>query len=72
MKHAMKTRTGEQTRARVFLRRDLGREPTRAEVDKVKGDANLKNRVTAAQVMEDFNSGAEVHTSSLRLQASNE
>ncbi|KAF9645825.1 hypothetical protein BDM02DRAFT_399723 [Thelephora ganbajun] len=58
--HALQTTTGEQTRARVFLRRDLGREPTGAEVEVIKKDKSLKGRVTAAQVMEDFNSGAEV------------
>ena len=63
VKHALKTNTGEQTRARVFLRRDLGREPTRAEVDAVKKDKSLKGRVTAAQIVEDFNSGTEVHPS---------
>ena len=59
MKHALKTSTGEQTRARVFLRRDLGREPTRAEVDASKKDKSLKDRVTVAQIVEDFNSGTE-------------
>ena len=67
MKHALKTTTGEQTRARVFLRRDLGREPTKAEVVETKGDMSLKDRVTTAQVMEDFNSGAEVCTFFLHL-----
>lgn len=58
--HALKTYTGEQTRARVFLRRNLGREPTRNEVDATKGDKSIKGRVTAAQIMQDFNSGNEV------------
>jgi hypothetical protein len=58
--HALKTSTGEQTRARVFLRRDLSKEPTRAEVEETKGDKSLKGRVTAAQVLGDFNSGREV------------
>jgi len=58
--HALKTNTGEQTRARVFLRRELGREPTKAEVGAIKKDKSLKGRVTVAQIMEDFNSGAEV------------
>ena len=58
--HALKTYTGEQTRARVFLRRNLGREPTRGEVDATKGDKSIKGRVTAAQIMQDFNSGNEV------------
>ena len=60
MKHALGTSTGEQTRARVFLRRDLGREPTKAEVEATKKDKSLKDRVTTAQIMEDFNSGTEV------------
>lgn len=60
VKHALKTNTGEQTRARVLLRRDLGREPTRAEVEAVKKDKSLKGRVTAAQIVADFNSGTEV------------
>ena len=60
MNHAHQTVTGEDTRARVFLRRDLSREPTRAEVAAIKRDKNLKNRVTTAQIMEDFNSGREV------------
>lgn len=67
MSHALRTATGEHTRARVFLRRDLGREPTRAEVATIKRDRNLKSRVTAAQIMEDFNSGREVPSSSLIL-----
>jgi hypothetical protein len=58
--HAIKTSTGEQTRARVFLRRELGREPTKAEVGATKKGKNLKSQVTVAQIMEDFNSGAEV------------
>jgi len=61
--HAFKTYTGEQTRARVFLRRSLGREPSRAEVDATKGDKSIKGRVTAAQIMQDFNSGSEVRPS---------
>ena len=60
MNHTLKTTTGEQTRARVFLRRELGREPTKAEVGAIKKDKSLKGRVTVAQVMEDFNSGTEV------------
>ena len=63
MNHALKTYTGEQTRARVFLRRNLGREPTRSEVDATKGDKSIKGRVTAAQIMQDFNSGNEVRPS---------
>jgi len=58
--HALKTYTGEQTRARVFLRRNLGREPNRTEVDATKGDKSIKGRVTAPQIMQDFNSGNEV------------
>ena len=58
--HALKTATGEQTRARVFLRRSLGREPTEDEVEATKKDKSLKGRITTAQVMEDFNSGIEV------------
>ena len=65
MKHALKTNTGEQTRARVFLRRDLNREPSQAEVDQVKKDKSLKSRVTPAQIVEDFNSGTEVRPSSI-------
>jgi hypothetical protein len=57
--HALQTVTGEYTRARVSLRRDFDREPTRAEVAAIK-DRSLKNRVTATQIMEDFNSGREV------------
>lgn len=60
MTHALKTSTGQQARARVFLRRNLGREPTGEEVTATKGDKSLKGRVTATQVLEDFNSGAEV------------
>ena len=58
--HALKTYTGEQARARVFLRRNLGREPNKSEVDGTKGDKSIKGRVTAAQIMEDFDSGKEV------------
>ncbi|KAF9789763.1 hypothetical protein BJ322DRAFT_555503 [Thelephora terrestris] len=57
--HALKVNTGEQTRARVFLRRNLGREPTSAEVEAIKKDDSLKGRVTAAQIMEDLDSGTE-------------
>ena len=67
MKHALKTSTGEQTRARVFLRRDLGREPTKAEVDATKKDKSLKDRVTMAQITEDLNSGVEVHPSFISI-----
>ena len=65
--HAIKTNTGDQTRARVFLRRDLGREPTKAEVKVAKKDKNLKSRVTVAQIMEDFDSGTEVLPSFILL-----
>ena len=58
--HALRTNTGEQTRARVFLRRELGREPTEKEVNAIKKDKSLKGRVTAAQIMGDLNSGIEV------------
>lgn len=58
--HVLRIDTGEQTRARVFLRRELGREPTEEEVTAIKKDKSLKGRVTTAQVMEDFNSGVEV------------
>ena len=61
--HALRTNTGEQTRARVFLRRDLGREPTAAEVAEIQKDKSLKRRVTTAQITEDFNSGREVLSS---------
>ena len=44
--HALKTDTGEQARARVPVRRALGREPTKAEVDVTKEDKGLKTRVT--------------------------
>lgn len=57
--HAIRTNTGEQTRARVFLRRELGREPTEKEVDAIKKDKSLKGRVTTAQIMADLNSGIE-------------
>lgn len=67
MNHALKTSTGEQTRARVFLRRELGREPTRTEVDATKKDKGLKSRVTAAQVTEDFNAGIEVPPSFISM-----
>lgn len=60
MNHALNTKTGEQTRARVFLRGESDREPTWAEVDVTKKDKSLKARLTAAQVMSDFNSGTEV------------
>lgn len=64
MNFALKAITGEQTRARVLLRRELGRGPTKAEVDAIKKDVSLKTQVTLAQVMEDFNSGKEVVSSS--------
>lgn len=61
--HALVTSTGEQTRARVFLRRNLGREPSATEVAAIKKDKSLKSRVTTVQIMEDFNSGREVFVS---------
>jgi hypothetical protein len=42
----------------------LGREPTEDEVEGTKKDKSLKGRTTAAQTMEDFNSGIEVLPSS--------
>lgn len=72
MNHALQVNTGEQTRARVFLRRDLGREPTDAEVDEIKKDNSLKGRITTAQVMEDLNSGIEVFLSFASVSAMND
>ena len=63
MNHALKHCNGEQTRARVFLRRKLGREPNKSEVDETMGDKSIKGRVTAAQITQDFNSGSEVRLS---------
>ena len=60
MNAVLKAGTGEQARARVFLRRELGRDPTKAEVDAIKKDNSLKSKITMAQVVEDFNSGKEV------------
>ncbi|KAF9646086.1 hypothetical protein BDM02DRAFT_3189147 [Thelephora ganbajun] len=53
------TTNGKSTRARVFLRRRFGREPTLAEVVKHEEDENLKRLVNESQIMEDFNSGIE-------------
>ena len=72
MNHALKTNTGEQTRARVFLRRELGREPTKAEVGATKKDKSLKGRVTVAHIMEDFNSGTEVLPSFISASLTND
>lgn len=60
VQHARWTVHGGRTRARVFLRRLLGREPTRAEVAKREKDDSLKRLVTEFQITEDFNSGMEV------------
>lgn len=53
---------GGKTRARVYLRRQLDREPTRAEVAEREKDDSLKKLVTEFQIMEDFDSGVEVRT----------
>lgn len=52
---------GEPFRARIHLRRTLGREPTREEVENAKGD--FKN-VTQEQIAADFAAGLEVRRSS--------
>jgi len=56
------TSHGGKTRARVFLRRQLDREPTQAEVAEREKDDSLKQLVTEFQIMEDFDSGVEVCT----------
>lgn len=61
--YALRTGTGKHTRARVFLRRSLGRKPELCEVNGIKKENDLKTKVTAAQIMEDFNSGEEVFPS---------
>lgn len=59
---------GRTLRARIHLRRTLGREPTRAEVDSADG---LFKHVTREQVNDALGAGHEVHTvlASSRLDA---
>ena len=47
---------GYYVRARIVLRRQLGREPTKEEVDEFSGDQN----VTSADILEALDRGDEV------------
>lgn len=60
LSYALTNGIGEQTRARVFLRQRLGREPAKAEVDDYGKDGSAQAEVTPAQMLEAFRSGAEV------------